>query len=75
MLAGELPFTADTPVALLLQHMQATPPSLTISAPNLPPEMELVLMQALAKEPENRYTTAGQFAAALQRAAKISNGQ
>ncbi|NJN55741.1 MAG: serine/threonine protein kinase [Anaerolineae bacterium] len=75
MLAGELPFTADTPVALLLQHMQATPPPLTIKAPNLPPDLELVLMQSLAKDPENRYTTAGQFAAALQRAARISNGQ
>lgn len=71
MLAGQLPFTADTPVALLLQHMQATPPSLTAVSPHLPPDLELVLMQALAKEPENRYATAGQFAAALQRAARI----
>ncbi len=73
MLAGELPFTADTPVALLLQHMQATPPSLTVKAPSLPPDLELVLMQALAKEPENRYATAGQFAAALQRAARTTS--
>ncbi|MCL4267474.1 MAG: protein kinase [Anaerolineae bacterium] len=75
MLTGELPFTADTPVALLLQHMQATPPPLTVKAPDIPPDLELVLMQALAKDPENRYATAGQFAAALQRAARIGNGQ
>ncbi|MBX3060109.1 MAG: protein kinase [Anaerolineae bacterium] len=75
MLTGELPFTADTPVALLLQHMQATPPPLTAKAPHIPPDLELVLMQALAKDPENRYATAGQFAAALQRAARIGNGQ
>jgi serine/threonine-protein kinase len=74
MLAGELPFTADTPLAMLLQHMQATPPPLITKAPSLPPDLELVLMQALAKEPENRYTTAGQFAAVLQRAARITNG-
>ncbi len=74
MLTGELPFTADTPVALLLQHMQATPPPLTVKAPHIPPDLELVLMQALAKDPENRYATAGQFAAALQRAARIGNG-
>lgn len=75
MLTGELPFTADTPVALLLQHMQATPPPLTAKAPDIPPDLELVLMQALAKDPDNRYATAGQFAAALQRGAKIFNGQ
>jgi serine/threonine-protein kinase len=74
MLAGELPFTADTPIAMLLQHMQATPPSLIHKAPSLPPDLELVLMQALAKEPENRYATAGQFSAALQRAARVVNG-
>lgn len=74
MLTGTLPFTADTPIALLLQHLQALPPSLTAVAPDLPPELELVLMQALAKEPENRYATASQFAAALQQAAKIPNG-
>lgn len=73
MLTGELPFTADTPVALLLKHMQDTPPPLTVKAPELSPEMELVLMQSLAKQPENRYATAGQFAAALNRAAKMIN--
>lgn len=73
MLTGQLPFTADTPVALLLKHMQATPPPLTQAAPELPPEIELVLMQALAKKPQNRFATAGQFAAALQRAARVQS--
>jgi serine/threonine protein kinase len=71
MLTGELPFVADTPVAMLLKHMQADPPSVTMMVPDLSPELELVLMQALAKDPQNRYTTAGQFASALQRAARI----
>lgn len=73
MLTSELPFTADTPVALLLKHMQDTPPPLTVKAPDLSPDMELVLMQSLAKQPENRYATAGQFAAALNRASRIVN--
>ena len=73
MLTGELPFTADTPVALLLKHMQDTPPPLMIKAPELAPDMELVLMQSLAKQPEDRFTTAGQFSAALNRASKILN--
>ncbi|MCP4361824.1 MAG: protein kinase [Chloroflexi bacterium] len=74
MLTGDLPFSADTPVALLLQHMQATPPSLTNVVPDLSPELELALMQALSKKPENRYTTAGQFAAALNRATHTAVG-
>lgn len=73
MLTGELPFTADTPVALLLKHMQDTPPPLMIKAPELSPDMELVLMQSLAKQPDDRFATAGQFSSALNRASKILN--
>ncbi len=73
MLTGELPFTADTPVALLLKHMQDTPPPLMIKAPELSPDMELVLMQSLAKQPDERFATAGQFSSALNRASKILN--
>jgi tRNA A-37 threonylcarbamoyl transferase component Bud32 len=65
MLAGQLPFTADTPIALLFKHIQADPPSLLTVAPHLPPPLEWVLMQALAKRPEDRFATAGRLALAL----------
>ncbi|MFO7682747.1 MAG: protein kinase [Chloroflexota bacterium] len=65
MLTGELPFTADTPVAVLLQHMQEPPPSVLVKVPDLPVGFETVLLNGLAKNPSNRYATAGQMAEAL----------
>ena len=70
MVTGQLPFSAETPVAVLLQHMQADLPSAKELVPDLPSDLELVLMQALSKRPENRFTTAGQMATAVQNAAK-----
>ncbi|MCA9874702.1 MAG: protein kinase [Anaerolineales bacterium] len=66
MLTGELPFTADTPIAMLLQHMQAVPPSVLMKAPHLPPHMEMVLLKGLAKDPAARFVTAGQLADELR---------
>lgn len=65
MLTGELPFTADTPVAVLLQHMQEPPPSVLVKVPDLPVGFEAVLRTGLAKNPAGRYATAGQMAEAL----------
>lgn len=62
MLTGELPFTADTPVAMLLQHMQAVPPSVLLKVPELPSNLEMVLLRGLAKNPADRFPTAGQLA-------------
>ena len=66
MLTGELPFTADTPIAMLLQHMQAIPPSVLLKAPNLPTNLELILLKGLAKDPADRFPTAGQLADELR---------
>jgi hypothetical protein len=68
MLAGCLPFAAETPVAVLLKHMQADPPSVLTKVPDLPDGVDLVLLQALAKLPGNRFATAGRLAAALAEA-------
>ena len=68
MLTGELPFTAESPVALLLQHLQVRPPLLETKVPELPSSLELVIMRALAKDPQDRYQTAGELAADLTEA-------
>lgn len=72
MLAGELPFTADTPIAVLLKHMQATPPSIIMKLPDLPTGLDNILMTALAKNPEDRYATAGQLATAVRQTVQVS---
>jgi len=71
MLTGELPFTADTPVAVLLQHMQATPPSVLVKVPDLPVHFETILLKGLAKDPDDRYGTAGQLAEAVTAVAGV----
>ena len=68
MLAGELPFTADTPVAVLLQHISATPPPIHLRAPDLPPALDKVLKRALAKKPEERYPSGAALVQAVEQA-------
>jgi serine/threonine protein kinase len=65
MLTKELPFDADTPVGVAMQHVSAPPPSPIEFNPSLPPEVEAIVMRALAKNPEDRYPTAMALAAAL----------
>ncbi len=66
MLAGQLPFSADTPLAVLLKHMSDPPPSLRVVAPHLPAGVDEILRRALAKSPGERYKSAGELAAALE---------
>lgn len=66
MLAGMLPFQADTPVALLHQHAYEPPPPLRERAPGVPKSIERIVMRALAKDPAQRYSTAGELADALE---------
>lgn len=68
MLVGELPFTADTPVAVLLKHISATPPPLHLRVPELPLALERVLDRALAKRPEERYPSGAALVEAVQQA-------
>lgn len=68
MLVGQLPFSADTPLAVLLKHMNDAPPKPHTVSPQLPMAVDLVLERALAKQPHERFATASEFAAALERA-------
>jgi serine/threonine-protein kinase len=65
MLTKQLPFDADTPVGVAMQHVSALPPSPREFNPNIPPQVEDIVMRALAKDPNDRYPTASALAAAL----------
>jgi serine/threonine-protein kinase len=66
MLAGTPPFKSDTtPASVLLMHIRDPVPSLLDSRPDLPIEINDILQKALAKEPDDRFLTAGELAAAL----------
>ena len=55
MFCGILPFVADKPLAVLHKHLNAEPPSPTGVNPQLPSELERILLKALAKQPGHRY--------------------
>lgn len=63
LFAGAVPFRAETPVATLLQHLQAEP-----ALERLPESVRPVLAPALAKDPKARYADGAAFAEALRAA-------
>jgi len=71
MVTGRRPYTADTPAAVMLKHMQDPLPRPRSFVTGLPDEVEEVIFKALAKQPEDRYQDMGAFAAALE---KLSSG-
>lgn len=66
MLSGRLPFTGDSPIEVALKHIQQLPPSLQAANPSVPPALQAVVFRALAKDPSQRFASAGAMAQALQ---------
>jgi class 3 adenylate cyclase/ABC-type transport system substrate-binding protein/streptogramin lyase len=62
-LTGRPPFARDTDVAVVFAHLKDTPPSVTALRPELPAELDLVLARGMAKDPDERYRTAGELVA------------
>ena len=65
MLTGQLPFPGDDPGAVVMAHLQHPPPDPRDLMPDLPREAAQAVRRAMAKSPEERFATAGEFAAAL----------
>ena len=55
MLTGRPPFLGDTPVAVASKHVRDTPPTAARAQPDVPVELEAVVMKAMAKSPDQRY--------------------
>ncbi|MDT5269431.1 MAG: eukaryotic-like serine/threonine-protein kinase [Acidobacteriota bacterium] len=69
MLVGHVPFTGDSPTAIMMKHIQDAPPSILDERPDLPAEVGRVVARSLAKRPEDRFQTAGELSLALTEAA------
>jgi serine/threonine-protein kinase len=69
MLTGRVPFDSDTPMAVLTKHVYEPPPPPRSLNPNLSPEIEAILLRALAKDPSQRYQSAAEMAADIDRVA------
>ena len=66
LLTGQLPFTADSMTGLMQQIAEAPHPPLRAFRPDLPACVESVIDRALAKNPDARYDSGAQMAAALE---------
>jgi serine/threonine-protein kinase len=67
-LAGRPPYEKDTEAAVILAHLTEPPPALSMLRPGFPSRLDSVIATAMAKQPEDRYPTAGSFAAACRAA-------
>jgi WD40 repeat protein/tRNA A-37 threonylcarbamoyl transferase component Bud32 len=66
LLAGSVPFPAETSLQKILAHREKPVPSLRQVRPEVPPALARVMTRLLAKKPEDRYQTPGEVAAALE---------
>jgi serine/threonine protein kinase len=72
LLTGVVPFGRDQGMAVLLAHLSEPPPSLGSRRPDLPGAADQVLAKGLAKDPEKRYLSCGDFADALRQALGVA---
>ena len=68
MLTGLVPFTGDTPLEIAMKHLSTTPLPPSEARPDVPHELDSIVLRALAKDPEDRYQSADEMDADLARA-------
>ncbi len=69
---GRVPFEAETPLAVVLKQISAPLPPPTSLKADLAPEIERVLLKALAKSPEDRFQSVAEFLGAWKSAVKAA---
>lgn len=69
LLTGRPPFTGDSPVAIAYQHVRENPVPPSRHDPSLPTWADSIVLKAMAKSPGDRYQSAAEMQADLQRAA------
>ena len=67
MLTRQVPFSGASPVAIAYKHVKEDPIPPSRLNPDVPPALEAIVMKALAKNPDNRYQSAQDMRADLQR--------
>jgi beta-lactam-binding protein with PASTA domain/predicted Ser/Thr protein kinase len=72
MLTGEPPFTGDSPVSVAYQHVREDPVPPSKRHAGISPDLDAVVLKALAKNPDNRYQTAAEMRTDLVR---VHNGE
>lgn len=75
MLSGQAPYQSDTPAKVMMMHILQPVPDILIHKSDLPAGFQTVLAWAMAKQPEERYPTAGELAADLEIALQTETGK
>jgi eukaryotic-like serine/threonine-protein kinase len=70
LLTGKVPFTGDTAVEIAMRHLSAVPEPPSSLREDVPHELDMVVLRALAKDPEDRYQTAEEMDAELDRVSR-----
>src|SRR3954469_6052960 len=70
LLTGTLPFNGDTPVEIAMKHLSTLPEPPSVKRPEIPRDLDLIVMRALAKDPSDRYQNAEEMDADLERFAR-----
>jgi beta-lactam-binding protein with PASTA domain/predicted Ser/Thr protein kinase len=70
MLTGSVPFTGDTPLEIAMKHLSTVPEPPSRTRREVPHDLDSIVLRALAKRPEERYTRAEEMDADLARVAK-----
>jgi serine/threonine protein kinase/Tol biopolymer transport system component len=73
LLTGTVPFQRDSLPAVIYAHLTVPPPSLLSLRPDLPAAVDQVVAKAMAKTPEKRYDSCGDFADALRAALGLTS--
>lgn len=66
MITGQKPYTADSPMAIVVKHITDELPLPTQIDKNIPKYVERVILRAVQKNPQSRYISMGHFADALE---------
>ncbi len=70
LLTGKTPFDGDTPVEIAMKHLSNAPKPPSKLRPDIPPELDMIVLRALAKNPDDRYQSADEMEADLERVAR-----
>ena len=70
LLTGEAPYNGETPVEIAMKHLSAVPEPPSAKRPEVPPELDAVVLRALAKNPDDRYQSVEEMDADLNAISK-----
>jgi serine/threonine-protein kinase len=70
LLTGKTPFDGETPVEIAMKHLSTAPKPPSKLRPDIPRELDMVVLRALAKNPDERYQSADEMEADLERVAR-----